>query len=141
MAAKTIELTFEGYWKEQEVGKLPNKPGVYVVYEGVFDWASNSIALIKSIYIGTAENINTAVINHDGWDSWREHCRIGTTICFSFAPVDESDRDRVQAALVYRHKPPANSAGKDEFKYCQTTVQLSGKMACLEEKFTVLQTD
>ena len=32
MAAQTFEIEFDGYWREVNKGKVPNKSGIYCVY-------------------------------------------------------------------------------------------------------------
>jgi len=137
MAAKTISLEFDGYWREKNIGSVPSKSGIYVVYECSYNSQANTISLKKVIYIGEATDVNARIINHEEWPLWRRHCGANNEICFSFGPVASPDRERGETAMIYKHKPPVNDEYRNNFPFDQTTMSLSGKTALLETYFTV----
>ena len=141
MAAKTISLTFDGYWREPNIGGIPKQSGIYVVYECSYDAQQKTVSLLKVIYIGEAADVNDRVTNHEKWPQWRKHCGASNEICFSFAPVASPDRQRGEAALIYKHKPPVNDEYKDKFPFDETTVSLTGKTKLLTTSFTVQRKD
>jgi len=141
MAAKTISLTFDGYWREPNKGGIPKQGGVYVVYECSYNSEGGTVSLLKVIYIGEAADANERVANHEKWPEWRKHCGGSNEICFSFAPAANPDRERGEAALIYKHKPPVNEEYKDNFPFDETTMKLTGKTALLYTEFTVQRKD
>lgn len=141
MAAKTINLEFDGYWLEKNIGGIPKQSGIYVVYECSYNAQANTVSLLKVIYIGEAENVNERIAKHEKWPLWRKHCGVNNQICFSFAPVTNPDRQRGEAAMIYKHKPPVNDEYKYTFPFDQTTMNLTGKTNLLETYFTVQRKD
>lgn len=141
MAAKTISLTFDGYWRETNISSIPKQSGIYVVYECFYNSQENTVTLLKAIYIGEADNVNDRIAKHEKWPQWRKHCSNSNQICFSFAPVANPDRARGEAALIYKHKPPVNDEYKYTFPFDETTMKLSGKTALLYTDFTVYRKD
>ena len=136
MAAKTISLNFQGYWTEPEISKIPKQSGVFVVYEYTKNRQEASVFLKKVIYIGESENVNERIAKHKKWPFWKKLCG-SNQICFSFARVSNADRKRSEAALIYKHKPPANDGYIVSFPFDETTMNLNGKVALLTRGFTV----
>ncbi len=136
MNAKSYLLTYEGYWREPNIGGIPAKSGVYSVYACTHNRSTNSVALEKLIYIGESANVRNRVANHEKWQDWRRHLRPGQQLCFNFAGIT-TDRERVEATLINHHKPPENSEYVNHFPYPQTTVSTSGRNALLSSHFTV----
>ena len=52
-------------------------------------------------------------------------------------PQSQGERERAEAAMIYRHKPPENTEYVDTFPYDRTTITTSGRNALLEQHFTV----
>lgn len=140
MAAKTYSLTYKGYWRDKNRGGVPAESGVYSVYAGTYDAQMDKVSLRLLIYIGQAENANERLANHEKEKDWKKHLRSGEELCFSFAPVQAADRDRVEAALIHHHKPPENSDYVNSFPFDQTTISTSGANALLSAYFTVYRT-
>ena len=108
MAEKTITVEFDGYWRDENKGGLPAKAGVYCVYECTYSVGDKTVSIHKLIYIGEAEDVKDRVANHEKHEDWLEHVRRGNELCFSFGGVGKTDRDRAEAAMIYKHKPPEN---------------------------------
>lgn len=126
---------------EKKYRGVPSKSGIYVVYECSYNPQASTVSLLKVIYIGESADVNAPIINHEKWPLWRSHCRTNNEICFSFGPVASPDRDRGEAAMIYKHKPPVNDQYRNNFPFDQTTMSLSGKTALLETYFTVYRKD
>lgn len=137
MATKTFSVDFEGYWREPNISGVPSKSGVYCVYACTYNSAAKTVSLGKLIYIGEAGNVNERVAEHEKWPTWKKHLKSGQEICVSFGYVQSSDRDRVEAALIFKHKPPVNEEYKNSFPFDTTTINTSGRNALLSESFTV----
>jgi len=140
MAAKSYALEFAGYWREQNISGIPGKSGVYCVYACKYDPRAKQVWLHRLIYIGEADNVRQRVAGHEKRDDWRDHLNRGEELCFSFASVQSSDRQRVEAAMIFHHKPPVNEEYKHSFPFDSTTISTSGCNALLDEHFTVFRT-
>jgi excinuclease UvrABC nuclease subunit len=140
MAAKTISLDFGGYWREPNIGSLPANSGIYTVYECSYNSEEGTVSLRRVISIGEADNVKDRIKNHEKWPEWRRYCGAGNQICFSCAEIPKVDRQRAEAALIFKHKPPVNTDYKDSFPFDQTTIILSGRFALLTKEFTVDRT-
>ena len=139
MAAKSYSLTYNGYWREANVGGIPAQSGVYSVYACRYDRSSDTVSIRKLIYIGEAQNVRSRVSGHEKTPQWRRHLTAGEELCFNFAPIG-GDRERVEAALIHHHKPPENTQYVDTFPYEKTTVSTGGKNRFLDSYFTVHRT-
>jgi excinuclease UvrABC nuclease subunit len=137
MAEKSFNQSFEGYWREPNKGSLPQKSGVYCVYECTFNQAKKNVSIHELIYIGESEDVNKRVSNHEKLKDWEKHVRKGNQLCYCFTEVDDDDRDRVEAALINKHKPPENTEYKNDFPFDTTSLDISGDAALLEKSFVV----
>jgi hypothetical protein len=110
MVAKSYTLTFDGYWREPNIGGLPAKAGIYCAYACVFNAGAGTVTLNRLLYIGEAENQHDRVQGHEKWPTWRGKLKAGEEICFSVASIaGQEDRQRAEAAEIFKHKPPCNS--------------------------------
>ena len=141
MAAKTISIEFNGYWRDENKSGLPNKSGIYCVYECTHNVSQKTVTIHKLIYIGESENVKNRVANHEKYNDWLKHVRSGNGLCFSFGGVRSVDRNRSEAAMIFKHKPPENEEYRDSFPFDKTTMSLSGKTALLNTYFTVDRTE
>ena len=140
MSAQTFNLAFNGYWREPNIGGIPAASGVYCVYVCTFNEIEKTVTLGSLIYIGEAGDVRGRVANHECFPAWRRHLQQTEQLCFSFAPVDATVRNRVEAALIFKHKPPENSTFATNFPFEQTTVISSGRADLLAVNFTVMTT-
>jgi excinuclease UvrABC nuclease subunit len=130
-------IEFRGYWRAGNERDLPAEGGVYCVYEAKMVLATGKLTPLKLIYIGSAENIKKQIINHPSKDKWKEHVGRDHHMCYSFAPVEAAKRKYIEAALVFAHKPPANTMFKDTFPYDRVHVLVSGNVGLLKPFVTV----
>ena len=138
----TISLTYGGYWLEPNVGGVPNESGVYSVYACKHDPVANSVTIRMLLYNGESASVRDRIRQHLSGAtgrSWKQHLRAGEVLCFAFAPIAGTIRQRAEAALIHRHKPPENTEHVHSFpwKWSPTTVRTSGQSALLDPHFTV----
>ncbi len=136
MSAQSYHLEYDGYWREPNCGGIPNQSGIYCVYASTYNTSSQTVTLHKLVYIGESENVRERIEGHEKWSDWRRHLQSGQQLCFSYAPIT-GERERAEAAMIYRHKPPENTEYVDTFPYDRTTITTSGRNALLEQHFTV----
>lgn len=141
MAAKTFGLKFDGYWREENILGIPSNSGVYCVYECRYNPQKDTVSILELIYIGEAGDVNDRIKNHKKWKDWEEYVGEGNELCFSFTYVESAHRDRVEAALIFEHKPPVNEEYKYSFPFDTTSIKASGKTALLNSNFTVYKTE
>lgn len=134
---KTYPQNIEGYIPETYINNIPHYSGVYFVYTGTWNKNENTVFLRQLIYIGTAESINSRLSNHEKINDWKKYLKSGEDLFFSYTQVDEKKRERVEAAYIYKHQPPANTDCKDSFNYDETAIISTGETHALETNFTV----
>lgn len=141
MVAITYSLTFDGYWRAGAVAGLPASSGIYCVYACTHNAQSRTVSLKRLLYIGEAANIRDRVTIHERWDDWRRRLNFGEELCFNAALISpQADRERAEAAMIFKHKPPCNTQCVDSFPFDTTTIWTSGKNALLYPQFTVSPT-
>ena len=125
MSSKLYFLNFEGYWRENEVSTIPNRSGVYCVYTSTYNPSTVSrgtLSLRSLIYIKGAGDVRASITESENWPVWRKHLRESEELCFSVAAVEPSELPRVEAGLIFHHKPPQDSEYHDSFPFEPTTV-------------------
>jgi hypothetical protein len=137
VTAKTITLTFDGYWRDANSASIPNASGIYLVYTCTHDRQAGQVTLHKLIYIGESDRVRDRIQFHEKRAKWQRYLGPGQELCYSFAPIASPDRQRAEAALIYHHKPPVNDEYKDSFPFDDTTVISGGKCTFIEQSFTV----
>lgn len=141
MATRSYSLEFDGYWREPKISGLPAESGIYGVYACVHNTNQSTVSLKRLLYIGEAADVQDRVQNHEKWQKWRNQLKTEEVICFSAALVaGESDRQRAEAAMIFKHKPPCNTEYVDAFPFDTTSVTTTGKNALLYGSFTVQRT-
>lgn len=143
---KTINLDFDGYWREVNKSGIPKNSGVYAVYVCRYnkpekEGEKGSVTLERLIYFGEAENVNERISDHEKWPEWRKEVPRGSEICFSFAGVTSPDRERAECALIFHHKPKCNDECKYSFPHEETTVVSKGRSALIDSPITVKKTE
>ncbi|MQY83439.1 GIY-YIG nuclease family protein [archaeon] len=141
---KTIELSFDGYYRDVNRDSISNESGVYLVYRCVYNKdvkPKPTVTLKQLIYIGESETVKDRIgEEHEKREKWEEKLETGEVLCFSFAAANKVNRERAEAALVYKKKPICNDQGKNSFNYESTTVKSSGACAHIPDEFTVEKT-
>src|SRR5258707_15656035 len=118
MTAKSYSPTFDGYWREPKIGSLPAKSGIYCAYACTFDPTAGTVDLKRLLYIGESDDVRDRVKNHGKWSEWRNQLKSGEVLCFTCALISGTgDRQRVEAAEIFRHKPPCNTEYRNSFPF------------------------
>ena len=142
MVAKSYSLAFDGYWREPNVASLPAKSGIYGVYACIHNTGQGTVSLNRLLYIGEAADVQGRVANHDRWSDWKRPLKQGEVLCFSATLISsEADRQRAEAAMIFKHKPPCNTEYVDNFPFDTTTITTNGKNALMQASFTGTQTE
>ena len=137
MDETTIKIKFQGYWRDAKKESIPAKSGLYCVYKCTHNVRDKNLSIHNLIYIGEAENVRNRVAQHEKYSEWHRSIRPGNELCFSFGIVDSKNRDRAEAAMIFKHKPSLNPEYNDSFPFDKTTMSLSGKTDLLTTHFTV----
>jgi len=138
---KSYSLNFDGYWREPNVGGLPAQSGIYGVYAAIYNQQAGTVSLNRLIYIGESADVRTRVTNHEKWPMWKRQLRAGEIICVNAALISgEADRQRAEAAMIYKHKPTCNDEHTQSFPFDTTTISTTGKNALMDAYFTVYRT-
>lgn len=140
MASLRFDLNFLEYWRYVNRGGVPENSGVYCVYASTYDSNSDTVTLKRLLYIGEAGNMRERLENHEKLEDWKKQLKAGEIISFSCTKVDSYYRERVEAALIYKHKPPVNTEYVNNFPYDETTISTSGRNELLSAYFTVYRT-
>jgi excinuclease UvrABC nuclease subunit len=140
MTDQAFTLNFKGYWHQANIDSIPCHPGIYCVYECYHDHAKNQVLLRRLLYIGEAEDVNQRIKNHEKWPDWKKALKAGEELCFSFTSIITIHRVRIEAALIYKHKPPDNDDYLNSFPFDRTTILLTGTTDLLIPMFTVERT-
>ncbi len=142
MGVKSYALSFDGYWREPNVSGIPAKSGVYGIYACTFDANQKTVSLRRLLYIGEAADMCGRVTNHNRWNDWKRKLNQGEVICVNAALISpDADRQRAEAAMIFKHKPPCNTECVDAFPFDTTLITTSGRNALMETSFTVTRVE
>jgi hypothetical protein len=142
MVAKSYTLTFDGYWLEAGIGRLPANSGIYGVYACVHNAAQQTVNLKRLLYIGEAGDVQGRVAGHERLSVWKRQLKQGEVLCFNAALISpETDRQQGEAAMIFKHKPPCNTEYVDSVPFDTTRVTTSGKNALMLSSFIVMCTE
>lgn len=134
MSEQTFRINIEGCQKSND--EIPRSPGLFFVFEAKPN--HSGAILLRLIFVGSAEKLRDGIqAFRKDFDSAR-FLREGNMLCYHIAPIaDAATRERVQAAFIYAHKPPANDKYKYRFPYAETRVVSEGKIGFLKADFVV----
>lgn len=136
MEDRHYNLIFQGYWVRGEIEGFPAGSGIYLVYRCIYnkptETSAGSVSLKELIYIGQSENGRERILNHDKEQTFLQACENGETLCYAFAPVEKSDLDIVENALIFAQQPRLNEQGKDHFNYSAAVFVLEGRCGLME---------
>ncbi|MEI7661266.1 MAG: GIY-YIG nuclease family protein [Bacteroidota bacterium] len=137
MAEQTFVLHISGYWRDQNRTGLTRAPGLFFVYESRFDEGNQTVDLLRLIYAGEADNVRDRIMDHEKYPAWQGYLAPGNELCYAFAPVEFYYRERVRAAFIINHKPPANAGFEGFFPFDKTTLVCTGRTALIDPVITV----
>ena len=128
---KKYSLKFKGYYYV-DGDSLPEEAGIYCVYR------ADSNILKELLYIGQTDNIKERFSSHEHYDDWEKHLIGNERLVFSYASVlDEDERKRLEAALIFRIKPVCNEQDTKSFGYDTTEITITIDAGALSEKLVV----
>lgn len=116
-------LTFIGGFKGNEIAGLDDisdKQGIYVAFSCKPREEGDGYECKQIVYIGKAEgtnNLRKRISEHvnDDQAGWEEnYCEEGELIVYCFAVYEENLHD-IEAALIYKNQPLANTQNKDKY--------------------------
>lgn len=140
MAVQTFTIEFKGYRRDKDKSGIPAQSGIYCVYECKYNDSKDTVSLLKLIYIGESKDVSKRIQNHEKHKDWLKYVGPGNELCYSYGAIGSTYRERAEAAMIFKHKPPVNDEYKDSFPFDKTTMSLSGKTALLSSSFTVNKT-
>lgn len=142
MTEQNYNLEFDGYWRAPNINGMPSKSGIYCVYACTNNRTDRTVTLNQLLYIGESADVRSRVSNHESWKDWKRKLKGGQELCFNAAPISPmAARERAEAAMIFKHKPPCNTEYVNSFPFDKTTVRTSGKNALLSAAFTVQRTE
>jgi len=142
MAVRSFALPFDGYWREPNISGLPAQSGIYGVYACIYNAQAGTVSLNRLVYIGEGADVRGRVAAHEGWPVWKRQLKLGEELCVNAALISpEADRQRAEAAMIFKHKPPCNTEYTENFPFDTTTITTSGKNALMVASFTVTRTE
>ena len=131
MNFKSYILNFRGYWLFGDVEGIPNKPGIYCVYNCINMPENNTVYINRLLYIGESENVQKRIEDHEKKQIWEMQCAKGEELCFSYGSVcyevSTEDRRRIEEALIFKHMPPCNQEYVNSTPQNETQVQTKGE--------------
>jgi hypothetical protein len=130
-------VVFQGYWRDENKDGIPSTSGVYIVYRGRYNNASNTIGLIEIIYIGQSDNVHDRIMNHEKRNLFEEKLLEGEELVYSFAPVKKDDLDTVEQSMIFAQKPVLNEKNKDSYQQDGASFKIEGE--CIGLKYTDYQ--
>ena len=69
---KTINLDFDGYWREINKDGVPSQSGIYCVYSCTYNSNNGKVSIKKLLYIGESTDVHNRIANHDRLDDWKK---------------------------------------------------------------------
>lgn len=129
----TYQVFFRGYRRQENIGTLPSYSGIYMVYTCSYNEKTQTVLLMKLIYIGQAQNINERINNHEKKEEFEKELSDGQQLCYSYAEIEESDLNIVENALIFAQKPPLNTQYTRSFNYPASHFIIEGKCALLNK--------
>jgi excinuclease UvrABC nuclease subunit len=133
-----FKLNFEGYWREVNKMSVPNLSGLYCVYSCTFNDQTKTVKIHQLLYIGEAKDVNSRITNHERLNDWKSNLESNMVLCYSFAHIsNESDRKKLEAGLIFKHKPPLNAEYTLNYPFEPINIISEGKTALLNKNFTL----
>jgi len=113
VAAIEVTLDWAGVWEVKEYRgpyAISDEEGIYMVLCGKRgsdpnQWSRSSYALL---YIGEAEHMRTAIVEHEKWLCWEKNCTEHMLLKVAKCELGITKREEAERCLVYNLKPPCN---------------------------------
>lgn len=126
--ANLFELNIRGYFRDEIRRQFPHSQGIYFIYRGILDHITNTCILSALLYIGETHNLYEALNDHPNRRVLTEALEEGESLFYTYVLTDlnEAERRRVEAALIYELAPSKNSRCHQGFPYNETTIKILG---------------
>jgi hypothetical protein len=134
---QTYRIHVVGYWRDKNKQGIPGYSGIYFVYTCKYIESSDTVSLIKLIYVGENDNVQRGITENVSFPYWRSLLATGEELCFSMAEMASPGRTAVRAAIVHELKPKANTEFKDSPWQMGLEVLITGRTKLLPERLTV----
>lgn len=138
MPNEQFTIVFEGYWLHDRRNAIPARSGVFCVYSCQPKKCRKRVEARRLLYIGCAEDVRAEVDASEQIHDWLALLQPGETLCYAYGGVNPDQLRRCAAALVFRHKPPANDSYVYRFPFQSTMVNTRGATAMLCARFTAI---
>lgn len=133
----TIKNSISGYTKDSLKGHLQAYSGVYFVYIASHGDGQDAFKIERLLYIGEAADVKLRVLGHEKYPEWLSYLSEGEELCYATCEVVEEYRSRVEAAYIFKHKPPTNIENVHHFPFESLTIVSQGEVALLKPSFTL----
>ncbi len=129
---KEYELEFVRFYEEEEISNIGKGYDIYRIHAGKKK-GSGSLSSNRVLYIGQSKNAQERLDNHDMRSEWKKHLKEDEIILVSVAKivprsgtrVTKEERERVEAALIYKIKPELNESKTENFLYKKTIIYVT----------------
>ena len=142
MEFKLFSLVFKGYWTQSMVQDIPNAPGIYCAYVGIFFPESYTVSLKQLLFIEESVDVRQRISEHLESKTWDGILIPDSEVfCFSYAPFDpeltSEDHERIAHAFAYKFKPVCDKGPRTlTAPKVRTQIECDGDIAYLESNFT-----
>jgi hypothetical protein len=139
MAEQKFKLIFDGFWRDANIVKVPEKSGIYCAYTYTLDELNKKTKLTihKLIFIGASDNANLTINGHEKSGEFHKYAGERQKICYSFAPLNKEFREIVKSALVVTHNPPANENDNKKYEFEKAQINIEGQNALLKREIII----
>ena len=151
------KLEFRGGYTSDEIERIKKVHGIYAAFACIYDENENIYECINLVYIGKGggtSNVYERISKHVNNDkneaesgkqcNWeRDYCRNGEVIVYVYAEcnTDFQSLEDIEAALIYRNQPKANSIGKDRYtgRAWSVNVECTGEKGMIANEVKVFR--
>jgi hypothetical protein len=139
MPEKKFKLIFDGFWRDENIKKVPDKSGIYCVYSYSLDELNKKtkLKIHKLLYIGESDNANKSVSDHEKSKEFYKYAGDRQKICYSFAPLEKESRKIVRTALIITCNPQYNPEDIKKFVFDKTQISCEGQITLLKNEIII----
>ena len=126
---KIFNINFTGVLDDTERNKFKREQGIYCVYVGSQN--NKTVTPRKLVYVGETGDFRDRHYDkeHEHYQDFLDECKDGEEIFYNYAVTTgftDTDRVRVQDALIYELQPSINTSSKETFNHPETIVNIKG---------------
>lgn len=131
---KKFNLSFQGYWFENDSMLPPAEPGVLCAFACEPATHGASPRLTRPLRITDCLSARASFLATRASGELAPLLIAGERLAYSFAPL-LFGREEAAAAMIYRFKPLGNHEHKYSFRFEPVQVELGGKIGRLGDRF------